>query len=144
MPSSESLRADANNLDQSANDLLMEATAIFTAMTAQGQQIDEPFLSEILEILARDDLVGDLDRLSNLIDNLDDHVQERRIFIFRRYRHIREITADLDNMIDLLNQTFHNLLRLLEAYGKVEAAKAHRAHADAFREFASNLESEGL
>ena len=54
------------------------------------------------------------------------------------------MTPDLDNMFDVLNQTFFNLLRLAEAYWKVETAKAQRAHAEAFREFAQNLESSGL
>ncbi len=143
MPTSENLKEEANNLDKNANDLFMEATALLTDLTTRGQEINEPYLSDLLEILADDNLIGDLDRLGDLRDRLGAETDKQRWHIFRRAKTVEKGSGMLERFVDAYNLKIEWLHRLAKIWSLIDMAKSYREFAIGHREMARLFELRG-
>lgn len=144
MSSWESLNNDAKAQDEIANKLLLEATSELTDLTTPGQEVDEPYLSTLKEILAEDDLIGDLDRLSDMLDQFEKALDKQRWHVIRRSKHAGPKSDLFWRLVETYNMRFHWFDRLLKIRSLINRAKKFRNSAIMLREAANNIKQAGL
>ncbi|MEP0390763.1 MAG: hypothetical protein ABJ205_06645 [Erythrobacter sp.] len=144
MPTSQNLRDDANVQDMKADDLLKEATTGLTELTTRGQEINQPYLDDLNDMLTRDDLIGDLVDLEILLDRLHLEYTKQRWHVMRRSKTIQKGTDMLERMVDAHNLKVEWHVKLREIYWLIEQARIFRELAIHLREIAHNLEKQGF
>ena len=143
MSSSESLLNDAKAHDEVANKALMEATSRLTDLTTRGQEVDEPYLSTLKEMLVEDDLIGDLDRFDDMLKNFENALDKQRWHVIRRSKSTGLKSDLFGRFVEIYNLRFHRFERMLEIRSLIKRAKNFRSAAIMLREAANNLKQAG-
>jgi len=142
MSPSQAMKEHSYQVEEKRDKELDKATALLTDLTKRGQEIDEPYLTELLEILAEDNLLGDLDRLVNMYDEFDAKKQKFFWHIARRLKNI-----DKSEMIQrMADQWFRWQLweeKLFEIYDHIQMADRFAKAAMAARELSSLFAAQG-